>query len=151
LLIKINNIKKKSYSLRSLFWLSHQHRKCIYLLSIRATSLVHPCPSNVMKLIIMYFSPPSCDVILPSSKYSHHYLVLKYGQCCLKSLLPEFETVEFGLYRMAFSGMLRRVAVGRTDVSEELSASFINVTRIGKLGTTLAATSNRRTLGTNIK
>jgi hypothetical protein len=34
--------------------------------------------------------------------------------------------------------MLRRVALVRTDVSEELSASFIRVTRIGELGTTLA-------------
>jgi hypothetical protein len=34
----------------------------------------------------------------------------------------------------------------RTDVSEELSASFIRVTRIGELGTTSAVTSNRRTL-----
>jgi hypothetical protein len=42
--------------------------------------------------------------------------------------------------------MLRRVAVVRTDVSEELSASIIRVTRIGELGTTLAVTSNRRTL-----
>jgi hypothetical protein len=41
--------------------------------------------------------------------------------------------------------MLRRVALVRTDVSEEPSASFIRVTRIGELGTTLAATSNRRT------
>jgi hypothetical protein len=48
---------------------------------------------------------------------------------------------------MAFSGMLRRVALVRTDVSEELSASFIWVTRNGELGTTLALTSNRRTLG----
>jgi hypothetical protein len=39
---------------------------------------------------------------------------------------------------MVFSGMLRRVALVRTDVSEELSASFIRVTRIGELGTTLA-------------
>jgi hypothetical protein len=31
--------------------------------------------------------------------------------------------------------MLRRVALVRTDVSEELSASFIRVTRIGELGT----------------
>jgi hypothetical protein len=38
---------------------------------------------------------------------------------------------------MVFSGMLRRVALVRTDVSEELSASFIRVTRIGELGTTL--------------
>jgi hypothetical protein len=44
------------------------------------------------------------------------------------------------------SGMLHRVALVRTDVSEELSASFIRVTRIGELGTTLAVTSNRRRL-----
>jgi hypothetical protein len=34
--------------------------------------------------------------------------------------------------------MLRRVALVRTDVSEEPVASFIRVTRIGELGTTLA-------------
>jgi hypothetical protein len=52
---------------------------------------------------------------------------------------------------MASSGMLRRVALVRTDVSEELNASFIRVTRIGELGTTLAVTSNRRTLLRNSK
>jgi hypothetical protein len=36
--------------------------------------------------------------------------------------------------------MLHRVALVRTDVSEELSASFIRVT-IGELGTTLAVTN----------
>jgi hypothetical protein len=36
--------------------------------------------------------------------------------------------------------MLRRVALVRTDVSEEPSASLIKVTRIGELGTTQAAT-----------
>jgi hypothetical protein len=41
--------------------------------------------------------------------------------------------------------MLRRVALVRTDVSEDLSVSFIRVT-IGELGTTLAVTSSRRTL-----
>jgi hypothetical protein len=41
--------------------------------------------------------------------------------------------------------MLRRVALVRTGISEELSASFVRVTRIGELGTTLAVTSNRRT------
>jgi hypothetical protein len=52
---------------------------------------------------------------------------------------------------MVSSGLLRRVALVRTDVSEELNASFIRMTRIGELGTTLAATSNRRTLRTNTK
>jgi hypothetical protein len=47
---------------------------------------------------------------------------------------------------MASSVMLRHVALVRTDVSEELSGSFIRVTRICELGTTLALTSNRRTL-----
>jgi hypothetical protein len=43
---------------------------------------------------------------------------------------------------MGSSGMLRRVALVRTEISEEPSASFIRVTKIGELGTTLAATSN---------
>jgi hypothetical protein len=47
---------------------------------------------------------------------------------------------------MASSGMLSSVALVRTDVSEERNASFIRVTRNGELGTTLAVTSNRRTL-----
>jgi hypothetical protein len=46
---------------------------------------------------------------------------------------------------MASSRLLRRVALVRTDVSEELSASFIRVTRIGEPGTMLAVTSNRGT------
>jgi hypothetical protein len=44
--------------------------------------------------------------------------------------------------RMASSGMVQRVALVRTYIAEELSASFIRVTRIGELGTTLAVTSN---------
>jgi hypothetical protein len=52
---------------------------------------------------------------------------------------------------MSSSGMLRRVALVRTDVSEELSASIIRVTRIDELGTALAETSNRRTLRRNTK
>jgi hypothetical protein len=45
---------------------------------------------------------------------------------------------------MVSSGMLRRVALVRTNFSEELSASFIMVITIGELGTTLAVTSNER-------
>jgi hypothetical protein len=47
--------------------------------------------------------------------------------------------------------MLHRVVFVRTDVSEELSASIIRVTRIGELGTTLVVTNNRRRLRRKIK
>jgi hypothetical protein len=50
---------------------------------------------------------------------------------------------------MLSSGMLRSVALVRTDVSEEPSASFIRVTKPGELGTTLAVTGNRRRLRRN--
>jgi hypothetical protein len=43
---------------------------------------------------------------------------------------------------MATSGMLRRVALVRTDVSEEFSPSFIRATTIGELGTTLASSNS---------
>jgi hypothetical protein len=52
---------------------------------------------------------------------------------------------------MVSSGILRHVALVRTDVSEKLSASFIRVTIIGELGTTLAVTSNWRMLRRNTK
>jgi hypothetical protein len=58
--------------------------------------------------------------------------------------------IRYQLRRMVCSGLLRRVALVRTDVSEEPGASFIRVTKIGELGTTQTATSNRRTLRRNI-
>jgi hypothetical protein len=43
---------------------------------------------------------------------------------------------------MPSSGMLTRVALGRTDVSGERIAPIIRVSRIAELGTTLAVTCN---------
>jgi hypothetical protein len=50
---------------------------------------------------------------------------------------------------MASSGKLRSVVLVRTDVSEELSASIVRVTRICELGT-LAVTSNRLLVTSNV-
>jgi hypothetical protein len=52
---------------------------------------------------------------------------------------------------MASSGMLRRVALVRIDVSEEISASIVRVTRLDEAETTLTVTSNRRKLRRNTK
>jgi hypothetical protein len=51
---------------------------------------------------------------------------------------------------MAPSWMIRSVALVTTDVSEEISSSFIRLTRIGELGT-FAVTSNGHTLRRNTK
>jgi hypothetical protein len=51
---------------------------------------------------------------------------------------------------MASPGILHHVALVRDDVSEELSASFIRVTRISELGTTLAVTIDRRSVHRNV-
>jgi hypothetical protein len=52
---------------------------------------------------------------------------------------------------MASSGLLRRVALVRTDVSKENISSVMKVTRIGELGTLLAVISNRGRLRSNTK
>jgi hypothetical protein len=51
---------------------------------------------------------------------------------------------------MASSGMLRRMALVRTGVSEVLSASIIRVTRINELGITLVITSQPDDDGTKL-
>jgi hypothetical protein len=50
---------------------------------------------------------------------------------------------------MPSSGMLHRVALARTGVSEEHCTSIIRVTRIGELGTMLAVTNNQSMLRRN--
>jgi hypothetical protein len=57
----------------------------------------------------------------------------------------------FPLPKMPSSGMLRRVAIARTNVSEERITSIIMVTRIGEQGKKLAVSSNGRTLRRNTK
>jgi cytochrome c oxidase subunit IV len=73
--------------------------------------------------------------------HTHSYLL---GSSC--SRFEVFMVVT--IWKMVSSGMLRHVALVRTDVSEELSASFIRVRRIGELGT-LTVTSNWHMLWRN--
>jgi hypothetical protein len=80
--------------------------------------------------------------------HSHYHKTSDFNNSCLNSHFSRFvlaETRQPLSRRLVSSGMLRRVTVVRTDGSEELSASFIRVRRIGEPGTTLTVTNNRRT------
>jgi hypothetical protein len=70
------------------------------------------------------------------------------GKPAEKKIVYDLRFSRRWLWRMPSSGMLHHVVLVRTDVSEERS-SIIRVTRIGELGTTLAVSSNRRTLRRN--
>jgi hypothetical protein len=90
---------------------------------------------------------PSSRQALRGSLISAMYGVSKFPvgvhsfTCTLQPTNREHQTI-LKCEELACCGMLRHVALVRTDVSEERSASFIRVTRIGELGT-LAVTSNR--------
>jgi hypothetical protein len=74
--------------------------------------------------------------------------IIRVSQFSLDSLFT-FIYIQGYKRRIASSEMIRRVALVRTDVSEELSTSFIRESRIGELGTTLALTRTRGTLRRN--
>jgi hypothetical protein len=67
----------------------------------------------------------------------------------MASTLTSIRSKHSQQWRITSSGMLHRMALVRTDVSEERSASIIRVTRIGELGTTLALPSNGHKLRKN--
>jgi hypothetical protein len=74
-------------------------------------------------------------------KRAYIWLLRNTSQCVRIKVLTE----------ITITGTLRRVALVRTDVSKERSASIIRMTRIDELGTTLTVTSNRNTLRRNTK
>jgi hypothetical protein len=59
-------------------------------------------------------------------------------------LYLSFDVKCIPLQRLPSSGMLRRVALVRPDVSEERISSIITLTRIGELGTNVSSISSQR-------
>jgi hypothetical protein len=81
-------------------------------------------------------SPPRKPQILHTFSYPHSQFTAIIGMWALTPtrLLPSRNIY----WRMPSSGMLRRVDLIRTEVSEDRIASIIRATRICELGTTLA-------------
>jgi hypothetical protein len=79
------------------------------------------------------------------SKFQRHPNITVLILLCRESV--RFEAFTAATTKMASSGMLHRVALVRTDVSHELSASIIKVTRTGELGTMLAVNSTVSSYG----
>jgi hypothetical protein len=134
------------------------HTKCDLMNSSMATW--GSCFLQVLWRTVLWFC---CTVLTIENFWNSSFvqilcrlLLVIFMQLCNCEEINSFDqdSVPKELYfwwRMASSGMLRRVGLVRADVSEELSASFIRVTRICELETTIAVTSNRRTLWRNTK
>jgi hypothetical protein len=108
-----------------------------------------------INLALIYTTSGGRSVIVVRLRTKSHRVFI----CCyyISTVMCYFHSLKIMIssalerWGMASSGMLRRVALVRTDVSVELSASLIRVTRIGELETTLAVTINWRTLRRNTK
>jgi hypothetical protein len=73
-------------------------------------------------------------IVKPDERKLLHYNARKQASTCSK----------------LSSGMLRRVALVRTDISNERSHSIFKVTRIGELGTIFSSNGFTRTTRRNI-
>jgi hypothetical protein len=95
-----------------------------------------PTPFVLYSPPIMYFLGALKSIKLKSRVSMAHTawekLNLRHICCCCVG----FEVFTAVTTKNGVFWMLRRVALARTDVSEELSASFIKVTRMWELGTT---------------
>jgi hypothetical protein len=83
--------------------------------------------------------------IVRTSQETHYLSATESSQL----MLCKFSAFHDGDYKNAL--LLRRVALVGTEVSKKISASIIKVTRIDKLVTTVAVTSNRSTVRRNAK
>jgi hypothetical protein len=78
-------------------------------------------------------------------EYDNHQSSGQHARYCPRKVALSIWTTWLG--SMPSSALWRRVALVRTDVSEERIASIIRVERISELRTALAETSNWSTLG----
>jgi hypothetical protein len=107
---------------------------CAWVLGQFLVKLAWCLPSFLLQSLLYFVR---FQLFLP--QYYH----CTFHGCLISYIMQALRFSRRWLWRITFSGILRRVTLVITDVLEEDFASIIKVTKIVELGTTLAVTSNR--------
>jgi hypothetical protein len=116
---------------------------CYIKLTITNLDIIHRPIPYLKRDVSMTGSLPSSDGIYCLPEMANLPIVYKWvgstrrrRQKLVSETLLQIKGRWIIFRRMVSSGLLRRVALVRTDVSEEPGASFIRVTKIGELRAT---------------
>jgi hypothetical protein len=136
---------------------SSRNQKTFPLRWHQDAAIVH-CISSVKNFLKSDFGRANVELQLTATfmwhySVSHFNVGIRKTRCHLQETprIEWYKDLRFPrrwLRRIPSSRMWRRVALVRTEDSVKRIESIIMVTRIGELETTLAVTSNRRTLQT---
>jgi hypothetical protein len=139
-----------SRDITKLFHLTHTHIPTCFLFDGRDYEHKHWVATYHLTQVTMLWGIlwPGCwtQLLWILAVYSNTFIICLHKVmtflCHINSIHPNIHFKRSGkevvCCRMPSSGMLRRVALVRSDVSEERIDSIIKVTRISKLETTLA-------------
>jgi hypothetical protein len=112
---------------------------------------VRPARPQSLLVINLVRSPLPQDKFHQSYTFTFFSLISKYPRIKLHIFYVSFEVLTAVTMKNGVFWDVTPCGSCKNRVSEVLSASFIRVTRIVELGTTLAVTSNRGTLRRNTK
>jgi hypothetical protein len=109
--------------------LLHQWRQWCLRNCSRMVHMFHKLLSELFCRGLTAHTTQVCQQTCPKT-WTSYFVNEDIQHLCSSCIIYDLRFSRRWLWRMVSSGMLRRVALVRTDVSEELSASFIRVTTV---------------------